>query len=213
MPLSSLRALFLTLAATGALALGGCGSSPDPIYYGMSSVRDPHPVGAVSWAHLIKLRRPAIAGYLDRAEIVSGVSHYRLRVASGESWSEPLGDMAGRVLAEDLGERLPSSVVFVETSPISAAPDAIVSVDIQRFDTNGDGTLTLHAEISVERGSDRGVLGVRSVDLHEHVPLGNTADLAAAMSRLLGELAGQVVPYLTDPNRDASAPAVARAPE
>jgi uncharacterized lipoprotein YmbA len=210
MRLVSERALFATVAVAVGLTPVSCGSSPEPIYYAMSAVRDPHAGGAVSWAHLIKLRRPAIAGYLDRAEIVSGVSQYRLRVASGESWSEPLGDMAGRVLAEDLGERLPSSVVFVETSPISAAPDAIVSVDIQRFDTSGDGTLTLHAEISVERAGDRGVVGVRTVDLHAPVAGTRTVDLAAAMSRLLGELAGQVVPYLTEPNREPPASASAR---
>jgi uncharacterized lipoprotein YmbA len=162
----------------------------------MTASRDSHPSAGGSWAHLIKLRRPAIAGYLDRAEIVSRVSDHRLRVASGDSWGEPLADMTGRVFAEDLAGRLSGSVVFTELSPISAAPDAVVSLDIQRFDVAGDGTLNLRAEVSVERGVDHAVVGVRTVDLSLRPSSGTTTALVAGMSDLVAQLADQVAPYL-----------------
>jgi uncharacterized protein len=192
------------------LSLGACGSSPEPVYYAMTAVtaaRVPPPTP--TWAHLIKVRRPQLAGYLDRAEVVSGISRFRLRIAGGDSWSEPLGDMTGRILAEDLAERLAGSVVFTETSPITSSPDAVVSLDIQRFDEGDDGALTLRGSVSVERSEGRGVVAVRIVALHARPSDSNTAALVAAMSDIVGRLADQLVPLLetdasvTQPRGDA----------
>jgi uncharacterized lipoprotein YmbA len=177
---------------------GACGSSPEPIYFAITPASPTHHLardGGTGWARLVKLRRPAIAGYLDRTEVVSRLADHRLRVTSGESWSEPLGEMTGRVLAEDLAERVPGSVVFMESSPISADPDAVVSIDIQRFDAGDDGTLTLRVEVAVERARDRSPLMVRTLDLR--APTGpSTGALVATMSDLVGRLADQVAPYL-----------------
>jgi uncharacterized lipoprotein YmbA len=186
----------VVLAALVGIVAPACGSSPDPVYYSLAA--NPMTPGAAhaSWAHVIKLRRPALAGYLDRTDIVSRVANYRLHVASGDSWSEPLGDMIGRVLAEDLSQRLAGSVVFTEMSPISADPDAVVSVDIQRFDAGSDGTLTLRAEVAVERAKDRVPIAVETIELHGRPASSDTASLVAAMSDLVAQLAARVAPYL-----------------
>lgn len=190
------RLVLLSAISLSSIALG-CGSSAEPTYFALSAANQPRLTSAqATWAHVIKLRRPAIAGYLDRAEIVSGVADHRLRVASGESWGEPLGDMIGRVLAEDLSARL-GSVVFTEASPISANPDAVVSVDIQRFDADDTHTVTLLGQIAVERTSDHASLATRNVALRLPAPPG-TASLVAAMSQLVSQLADQVAPYLVD---------------
>jgi uncharacterized lipoprotein YmbA len=191
------------VSASLALVALGCGSSPEPVYYAMAPVHGT--IHQPGWAHMIKLRRPALAGYLDRAEIVSRVVDYRLRVTSGESWSEPLGDMVARLLGEDLAERLPGSIVFAESSPISSDPDAVVSVDIQRFDVGDDGQLALLAEITVEKPPDHTLLGSRRVELHMRPPASGTEGLVGAMSTLLGKLADDMSDYLR------SAPPVAEA--
>jgi uncharacterized protein len=167
----------------------GCGSSPDPIYYSLAAAPGAHQSG---WAHLIELRKPAIAGYLDRAEIVGRVVDYRLRIASGDSWSEPLGDMVGRILGEDLADRLPGSIVFTETSPISADPDAVVSIDIQRFDMGSDGVVTLLAEMTVEKPPKHTAIASRRIELHSRPSGSSTASLVASMSTMLGQLADAV---------------------
>jgi len=176
-----------------AVLLSACGSSPEPAYYAMAPV---HGAPRAGWAHLIQLRRTALAGYLDRAEIVSRVVAYRMRVEGGESWSEPLGDMVGRLLGEDLAERLPGSIVFAEASPISADPDAVVSVDIQRFDRGEDGAVVLLAEITVEKPPSRSAVGSRRVELELRPSGTDTPALVAAMSALLGQLADVVAVYL-----------------
>jgi uncharacterized lipoprotein YmbA len=144
------------------------------------------------WAHLIQLRRPALAGYLDRAEIVSSVVAYRLHVASGDSWSEPLGDMIGRLLGEDLSERLPGSIIFTETSPISADPDAVVSLDVQRFDMGADDAVVFLAEFTVEKRPSHTALCSRRVELKMRPSDSGTAALVATMSALIGQLADEV---------------------
>lgn len=192
------RALFfiLTMGCFGLSA--ACGSSPEPIYYAMAPS---HRTGASqpAWARRIELRRPALAGYLDRVEIVSRVVDYRLHVASGESWSEPLGNMIGRVLGEDLADWLPGTIVFTESSPISASPDAVVSVDIQRFDMGEDGVVTLLAELTVERPPSNAALGSRRVELRGRPSTSGTAGLVGAMSSLLGNLADELAVYLRAP--------------
>jgi uncharacterized protein len=201
------QALALVSIVTGAaLALVGCGSSPEPAYYAMAPARG---VAEPGWAHLIQLRRTALAGYLDRAEIVSRVSSYRLRVASGDSWSEPLGDMVGRLLGEDLADRLPGSIVFTEASPISADPDAVVSLDIQRFDMGDDGVVTLLAEVTVERPPSRSAVGSRRVELHLRPSGSSTSALVGAMSTLLGQLADDVAVYLRGDGQSGKATSVA----
>jgi|HubBroStandDraft_2_1064218.scaffolds.fasta_scaffold151898_2 uncharacterized lipoprotein YmbA len=189
----SRRAWALALASA-AISLG-CGSSPEPVYYAMSTTAGPAQPG---WARIVKLRQPALAGYLDRAEIVRRVVHYRLRVASGESWGEPLGDMFARILAQDLAQRLPGSSVFTEGSAIATTPDAVVAIDVQRFDVGQDDELTLQAQVDVERGRDDVAVASRSLSLSIPRAGGTTASLVAGMSVLVGRLADPIAQLLRE---------------
>jgi uncharacterized lipoprotein YmbA len=185
--MSAIGKLAFALATT--LGVAACGISPEPVYYAMTPVRG-HP--DPGWARTVQLRRPALAGYLDRGEIVSRVVDTRLLVSKGESWSEPLGDMIGRLLGEDLATRLPGSIVYTEASPISATPDAIVAIDVPRFDVGEDGQLVLVAEVTVERLPDRTAVASRRLELRDAPRSFGTAGLVRSMSVLLGRLADDV---------------------
>ncbi len=139
----------------------------------------------------IEVRQPGIAGYLDRNGIVRGDSDYKLDIASTQVWGEPLGDMIGRVLAEDLAQRLPGTQVTVAQGVISARPDLLVELQVDRFDPGHDNTLTLSAQVSVLRAHDRSPLVTRSFRLTAANPPAGTAELVARMSTLLGQLADQ----------------------
>ena len=179
----------------GLLLLAGCGSSAEPSYYALASRPGSAQTGAPK---LLELRRPGLAGYLDRAEIVHRVVDYKLSVQSGERWAEPLGDMVGRVFAADLAVRLPESSVFVENGAIAAAAEAIVAVDVVRFDSDASGTVHLEAQVAVETTGDAKVTKARRVSL-EAKPDGNgTPALVATMSGLLASLADTVAQMLRD---------------
>jgi uncharacterized lipoprotein YmbA len=170
-----------------ALALFAC-SSPDPNFYTLQ----PEP-GVIhpGTTRIVEVRRPGLAGYLDRSDIVLQASDYELHTNSQDRWAEPLGDMIGRVVTQDLAQRLPGSSVFSENGAISADPGLRVEIDVQRFDTNSDGTLTLVAALAIEQG--RGHVPVRTRTMHLSTPVQHSAaGLAAAMSALLGQMADQV---------------------
>jgi uncharacterized lipoprotein YmbA len=171
-----------------ALCTFGCGS-PEPHFYTLQPVP-----GAVQTApgQIVEVRRPGLAGYLDRSDVVLKDSGYQLQVNSIDRWAEPLGDMIGRVITQDLAQRLPASSVFSESGAISADPGLRVEIDVQRFDSNADGTLTLVAALAIEQGIGHVPLRARTVTLSAAPAQVGAAAQAAAMSGLLGQLADQV---------------------
>jgi uncharacterized lipoprotein YmbA len=140
----------------------------------------------------IEVRRPGLAGYLDRSDIVLKNQSYKLSVNSQQRWGEPLGDMIGRVIAEDLTQRLPNSSIFDQSGAITANPDARVEVDILNFDPTGDGSVTLNAAYAIEQGISHRPLASRHVSLSATPAGAGAADLVAAESSLLGQLADQI---------------------
>ena len=179
------RIVLLGLAATAC-------SSPEPAYFTLAAVPGRAQPGG---PRLIELRRPGLAGYLDRPEIVRSGGDYRLRLAGGERWGEPFGDLVGRILAEDLSQRLPGSSVFTAAGSISAQPDASVELDIQRFDADASGTVTLLAQAAVSRAR-RSNAAAQVIRLTRQPTGASTAELVAAMSAALGALADTVAGML-----------------
>jgi uncharacterized lipoprotein YmbA len=151
------------------------------------------------WARTVEVRRVGLAGYLDRPDVVRGVGGYRVQVAADERWSEPLGDMIGRVLVENLRGRLSGARVFNEGGAVAMPADAVVEVDIDRFEKRPDGTVVLSAELAIARvGSDAPPETVHLV--LETRPAGtSTAALAAAMSELLARVADRSAAMLSAP--------------
>jgi uncharacterized lipoprotein YmbA len=200
------RALLLTPMV---LAVARC-ASPDPAIYTLHAV--PGTVGG-GGPPAVKLARPGLAGYLDRPEIVRASAANRLALRSGERWGEPLGDMIGRVLAEDLSQRMAGSSVFTEAGSISVDPAATIELDIQRFDLDASGIVILQAQVAVEPGRSHDPVGTRSIRLSQPPASDATGDLVSAMSALLGQLADQIAGMalaLTPARSNPAAPVLPR---
>ncbi len=141
------------LVAVGwAAALGAC-SSPSPALYTIAPVS-----GAVQSGgpKVVALQQISLARYLERSQIVRSSENYRLDVMSNDWWGEPLGAMLSRVLIEELGQRLPQSVVIGESGAVTVSPDATIEVNMQRLDEDAAGNLVLQAQASVSFKSRRG---------------------------------------------------------
>jgi uncharacterized lipoprotein YmbA len=173
---------------TAALALASC-ASPNPDFYTLQPVQG----AALSTPpHIIELRRPGLAGYLDRSDVVLKDTDYHIAVNDQSRWAEPMGDMIGRVLAQDLSQRLPASSVFTESGAITADPTLRVEIDVQRFDRGADGQVTLVAETALESGRSHTPLKTEHITLRAAPAGPGAANLAATMSGLLGQLADRV---------------------
>ncbi len=178
------------------LALAGLASacaSPEPAYYTLAAVPGVARSGAPA---RIELRRLGLAGYLDRPEIVRANSAYSLRLNGAERWGEPFGDLVARILAEDLNQRLPGSSVFTSAGSITADADATIEMDLQRFDADASGQAVLLAQVAVSRGRARASAATRVLRLTVRPSSPSTADLVAAMSMALGQLADAVADML-----------------
>ncbi len=130
------RRRFILLGPIGLLVVGGCGSSPDPVLYTLAA-QPGSPQGGGPRA--VMLRDVGLARYLDRPQIVRASDGYLLDVSRGDWWGEPLGRMIGRVLVEELAQRLPGSSVFAELGAITADADATVEVNMQSFAADASG--------------------------------------------------------------------------
>ena len=176
------------LIPAAAFLLVSCGS-PNPSLYTLEA-----PPGPLRRAgpRVIELRSIGLARYLERSQIVRSSENFRLVVLPNDWWGEPLDAMIGRTLARALTQRLPGSTVFLESSAISATPDATVQVNVERLDQDASGRIILSAQYAVvRRGND-----TRGVTLRVPTNGPTTADLVAAMSAALGQFADRIAASL-----------------
>jgi uncharacterized lipoprotein YmbA len=161
-------------------------ASPEPAYYTLAAVPGVAKPGAPAQ---VELRRIGLAGYLDRSEIVRANSAYSLRLNGTERWGEPFGDLVARILAENLNTRLPGTSVFTSAGSITTEAGATIEMDVQRFDADASGQAVLLAQVAVSRGRARASAATRVFNFTVRPSGPSTADLVAAMSTALGQLA------------------------
>lgn len=180
----------LLIAAGLALALSGC-ASPDPKLFTLSQVSGPVQTKAPT---RIEVRSVSIARYLDRPQVVRSTSNNQVVIGGNERWGDPLGSMVSRIVAENLGQRLPKAVVFNGDSALSVTPNALVEIDIQRMDLDHSGVVVLAAQVAVSRGN--GTPTVKTVRYEVRPASTDTKDLVRAMSTALGQLSDAIVQML-----------------
>ena len=159
-------------------------SSADPVLYTIAV--KPGPILDRGPA-VVRLREIGLAGYLDRREIVRSSDGVRLDVARNDWWGEPLGGMLARVLVVELSQRLPQSNIYSEDGAITADPNAVLAVNIQRLDLDQSGNLELIAQAAVEFNRPRRTAS-RSFHIVKTPPTANVPGQVAATSDAVGEL-------------------------
>lgn len=181
-------------AALGlALALAAC-SSPNPALYTISRVSGTAEGGG---PNVILLQHIATARYLQRSEIVRSSENYRLDILSNDWWGEPLAAMLSRVLIEELGQRLPQSIVLGESGAISASPDATIELNVDRLDQDAAGNVILEAQAGIRFKADKSKRGrkgnegpaLRSFRFNVRPWFPGAAGEVAAISVAVGRLA------------------------
>jgi uncharacterized protein len=183
----------LSTAVLALVAVLTACSSPDPALYTLATA--PGAVYADS-PRVVLLNQIAVAHYLERSEIVRSSEDYRLAVMANDWWGEPLPAMLNRVLIEELGQRLPRSVVIADNGAVSAEPDATIELNIQRLDEDAGGNLVLSAQAAVRfTGQNQPVL--RSFRFVVRPPAPGVPGEVAAISTALGRLADGLAPMLS----------------
>lgn len=178
-------ALSRRAALTGLALLPAACTSPNPSLYVLAVEPGPVRNGAPK---VIQLRAVAIPHYLERSQIVRSSDGYRMDVLSNDWWGEPLDSLFGRVLVQELNQRLSGSMVYGDSGAISAPADATVEINVQRFDLDRSGSVLLAAQIAV----DGKRLVTRGVRFNARPADASVSALVAAMSVTVGQLADTV---------------------
>jgi uncharacterized protein len=166
------------------VALTACGSSPPTLYTiapvdGATQQRGPK---------IILLQQIGLARYLERSQIVLSSENYRLEVMSNDWWGESIGAMLSRVLVDELGQRLPQSVVLSENGAVSSPADATIELSVRRLDEDAAGNLVLTAQAGVSfKGRSTPVLRSFHFAVPPQTP--GVPGEVAAISVVVGQLA------------------------
>jgi uncharacterized lipoprotein YmbA len=182
----------LTFAALVVAAACAACSSPTPVLYTIAPIEGPTQAAGPK---VIQLRQISLARYLERSQIVLSTENYRLDVMANDWWGEPLGAMMSRVLVEELGQRLPHSVVIAENGAVSAPADATIELNVQRLDEDNTGSLLLHAQADVSF-KGRTAPTPRSFRVTVPPPTPGVPGEVAAISIAIGRLADDLASAL-----------------
>lgn len=184
-PMKNLSAAALLLALA---ALAACGSSPKTQYFALQPEPASGPRRDMAGPPLTvsAVRLPAM---LDRLELVQLGIGNNVDIQQERRWAAPLDQMSRLVLARDLALRLPQGMVLAPDEPKPGGNTRAVVVNVEQFDADAIGRVTLDGSWSLLDGQGRQVEQRR----HEHIEIDGEHGQAAAMSRALAELSDRMV--------------------
>lgn len=176
-----------------ALLLAACGQSTPTQFYTLTSSPGASRVPfAFSRAQPVVIGRVELPGDLDRDALVTRVGPNRLNVSDQDRWAGPLDEMIQRVLASDLGSRLPTGMVLAPGDPVPATGARTMKLAIRQFMGDSSGHVALEADWSLLAGSPPKPLLTRHEQLSDNAGSSHASAIVAAMSRLLGRLADRI---------------------
>ncbi len=138
-----MKARIAPLALT--LALAACASTPPVRYYTLG--QDPAPPSPPASTTAPRLRLAiapvSLPESLDRPNIVLHSAPTRLQILEQDRWANGLQQEIARVIAERLHARQPAFDVSYYPQAAAERPDYGLSLDVQHFDAQRGGTVTV----------------------------------------------------------------------
>jgi len=132
-------------------------------------------------------------GYLDRTQVVTRTGHDRVKLAMFHRWAEPLENGIARILADEIGARVPTDrvVMFPWRGIVARTIQYQVVVAVDRFDGSLDGDVTLDARWRI-LGKNGDEVALNRSTITETVAGSGYDPMVAAMSRALVALGQEI---------------------
>jgi uncharacterized lipoprotein YmbA len=178
--------------------LSACATSPPTHFYVLTALPavDSKPSAPRANRPSIGVGPIKLPDYLDRSEIVTRSGRNALKLADFDRWAEPVTDNFMRILAANLGLLVNTSQVSLSPWPSYVTVDYQVVVEVERFDVGPDGKAVLAGRWYVLSGAENKVLRSSSTVITRQVAGNTYADIAAAMSSQVAELAREIAAVL-----------------
>jgi uncharacterized protein len=130
--------------------------------------------------------------YLDRQEVVTRAAPNRLELSKDARWGESLQNGFTSVMARDLAAQAGTGQVIIFPWYNTVHVDLQVQIDVYRFETDGNGNAQLSAKWTILDSTGKNILYTVESDLTQPSKPGDITDAAAALSRTIGDLSGQI---------------------
>jgi uncharacterized lipoprotein YmbA len=185
------------------LALAGCGSDKPTRLYVLNATAE-QPAAMSSQGVALGIGPITLPKYLDRPQIVMGVSANQLSQANLDQWGGDLNDNMTRVLATNLSNLLGTDRISFYPWSNRAPLDFQITVDVAKFETEADGATVLSVFWSIVNPADGTVLemhrstyrdagkGAANSTAGAPAATGSYDAAVAAMSRNLGLLSHDI---------------------
>src|ERR1700735_372519 len=148
-----------------------------------------------SGAFTIGLGPIKLPPYLDRPEIVTRMAPNRLELSKEDRWGESIQNGFTRAMERNLAAQT-GGVVIVFPWYNTVHIDMQVQVDVYRFETDAQGTGTLSAKWTILDSTGKNILYTVESHLTQPSKPGDMTEAAAALSRTIGDLSGQIANML-----------------
>lgn len=172
------------------IGIAGCGHSSPTRYVTLDATPARAPLSTVAMAP-VQLSAVHIPAVLDRPEVVAQTAPNRLAIDDNDRWGAPLGQMMRSTLAQDLLPRLPAGAFIFPDAPAPAGTRTLV-VTVLDCNANPGGTLTLQVAWTLLSGQPARTTLTQHAALSAQLEGHDAAAQAAALSRVLGELADRI---------------------
>ena len=177
-------------ALVAAALLAACGgTAPREQYYTLSGPDTPLPAATAAGPSILVL--VTVPEGVDRSPMVLRTGPNQVDVTDFHRWAEPLKHAIPRVVAEHLAREVGTPRVFAGRAAAGQAVDLRVAIDVQRFESSLQQGAILDALWTVS-GAKATTARTRRSLLVEPAPSPDPAGLAAAHSRALARLAGEI---------------------
>ena len=133
--------------------------------------------------------------YLDRPEIVTRMAPNRLELSKEDRWGESVQNGFTRAMERNLAAQT-GGVVIVFPWYNTVHIDMQVQVDVYRFETDAQGIATLSAKWTILDSTGKNILYTVESHLTQPSKPGDMTEAAAALSRTIGDLSGQIANML-----------------
>jgi len=185
------------LACALALAtLAGCGHSPPTRYFSLDAVPPSAPLATAKASMApVQLGAVRVPASLDRPEIVAQDARYQVSVRDDDHWAAPFAQMMRRTLAQDLLARLPPGSFVLPGAPAPTGARGIV-VTVLDLRANANGQMTFEGSWTLTAGEQATTVMTQEVSLTEPLSSSDSTAIAAALSRVLGQLADRIAAAL-----------------
>ncbi len=174
------------------IALAACATPAQTRYYTLSAASPPSATAASAAAeYRVAIGPVKVPEALDRIQIVLRVAPDRYAISDTDGWLTPLKREIPRVIAQEVGQRLPAAQVAAHVQYGGQEADYRVLIDVLRFESAPGESATLEAAWSVRGRAGERLREARSVFV-EAVNAPGVAPLVAAHERALAALGREI---------------------